>query len=222
MKKKAIVLLSGGLDSTVNLFLAAKDFDVLLVLTFDYGQKSFLKELQSSKHFCEVLKINHKVIRLDWLKELSTTSSLTSTNAIPLGTNVDISSVLKSKETAKSVWVPNRNGLFLNIAAVFADQLGADYIIPGFNKEEAETFPDNSKDYLESASKSFSYSTRNQAEVMCYTVDMMKTEIFKTALELKIDIGKMWPCYLDQDQICGQCESCLRFLRAQDEAYVKN
>ncbi len=229
IKKKAVVLLSGGLDSTVNLYEADQVFDVVQVLTLDYGQKAAIKELQTSKYFTDKLNLNWKSLDLRWLSDISD-SSLTGYNSkssdkttnelsasekkIPEGKDVDIESFAKSVESAKSVWVPNRNGLFLNIAGVFADSLNADYIIPGFNKEEAETFPDNSKAFIEASTNAFKYSTRNKAEVFCFTTEMNKIEIVKRAKELKVEISKLWPCYHDSEHWCGRCESCLRFQRA--------
>lgn len=217
MKAKAIVLLSGGLDSTVNLYEAHQKFDVVQVLTIDYGQRALKKELEAAKYFSDQLGLKWQALDFKWLSQVSN-SALTTTADIPQGKTVDIESHATSVETAKAVWVPNRNGLFLNIAAVYADVLEAEYIIPGFNKEEAATFPDNSKDFMVAMTHSLSFSTRNQAQVYCFTVDMDKTEIVKRAKELKVPIEKLWPCYHNFDQMCGQCESCLRFERALKNA----
>ena len=146
-KKKAIVLLSGGLDSTVNLYEAVQVYDVVKVLTINYGQKALQKELEAAEFFSKELNLSWQSLDLGWLSAISG-SSLNTESQVPQGMDVDITSFEQSVKTAKSVWVPNRNGLFLNIAGVFADALGADFIIPGFNKEEAETFPDNSADFI--------------------------------------------------------------------------
>lgn len=212
-KEKAIVLLSGGLDSTVNLYEANNVFNVIKVLTFNYGQKAFLKELQAAQFFCKELNLSWQNIDLTWLSEVSS-SSLTLKKNIPQGAEVDITSYKKSLETAKSVWVPNRNGLFINIAGVFADGLGAKYIVPGFNKEEAETFPDNSEAFIQASNSSLAYSTQNRAEVFCFTIAMDKIAIVKKAQELCVPLNHLWPCYNDYDSWCGECESCLRFNRA--------
>lgn len=213
MKKKAVVLLSGGLDSTVNLFLAQKEFEVVQVLNFNYGQKSVKQEQQASRFFAEQLKLPYKSIDLLWLSEVSH-STLTTSKNVPEGDEIDITSHEKSTSSAKSVWVPNRNGLFINVAGAYADYFNAEYIIPGFNKEEAETFPDNSVDFIDASNKALSYSTKNQAQVYCFTADKDKGEIADLAISLKIPLSKLWPCYNNQDKKCGKCESCLRFARA--------
>lgn len=212
-KKKAVVLLSGGLDSTVNLYEAHQAFEVVQVLTINYGQKALVKELQAAEYFSKLLDLPWIKLDLTWLAQISQ-SSLNTSAIVPQGQDVDITSYETSMKTAHSVWVPNRNGLFLNIAGVYADALGADYIIPGFNKEEAETFPDNSKDFMLATNLGLKFSTRNHAEVFCFTTDLNKTEIVKRAKELDIPLDKLWPCYHSLDQWCGVCESCLRFQRA--------
>lgn len=213
MKKKAVVLLSGGLDSTVNLYMAHQEFEVVNVLTIDYGQRALSKEIEAAKYFTHQLGLKWSLLNLNWLSTVST-SSLTTEAQIPQGKDVNIESYETSVKSAKAVWVPNRNGLFLNIAGVYADALNADYIIPGFNKEEAQTFPDNSKAFIQATNKALGYSTRNHAEVFCFTTDLNKIEIVKQARVLEINIEKLWPCYHAFETWCGQCESCLRFQRA--------
>ena len=107
------------------------------------------------------------------------------------------------------------NGLFLNIAACIAEQLEADFIIPGFNKEEAETFPDNSQAFIEAMNASLHFSTLNRVKVFCFTTELLKKDIMKKAIELDIDPQHLWPCYHAGETPCGECESCQRFKRAQ-------
>jgi len=217
---KAIVLLSAGLDSTANLYKAVKDYEVIKVLTVNYGQRAFKKENEYAKWHCGRLNLSHEVVSLEWLKEITNTSLVNLKMDIPEGTSISMDSFEQSTETAKAVWVPNRNGVFINIAGSYADSLGANTIIVGFNKEEAETFPDNSVEYIESVNKSLSYSTSVGAQVKCYTQHMVKTEIAELIQSLEVNWDKIWPCYFNGDQnnnqICKSCESCQRFLRAKE------
>ncbi len=213
-QESAIVLLSSGLDSSVNLYQAVEELDIKLVITFDYGQKAFLKEKEKSALLCKKLNLNHKVIALPWLANMATSSLVSSDSQIPTNENVDISSLEVSHESAKSVWVSNRNGLFINVAACFAEELKADYIIVGFNKEEAATFPDNSVEFIQSINTSLTYSTRNQVKVKSYTQNLNKKEIVMRGKKMAIDFSDLWPCYFSGEKICGQCESCQRFLAA--------
>lgn len=214
MKNKALVLLSAGLDSTVNLFLAAREYTVLQTLTFDYGQRAATKEIERARALSEYLKIKNEVISLPWLKGWGKSSLTQESAKIPVGQEVAIENKKISTASAKSVWVPNRNGIFLNIAAGLAESLGVEIIIPGFNAEEAATFPDNSYDFIRATRKSLSYSTANQVDVQCFTVNMKKNEIVKIGQDMQIPFHLIWPCYQNLEKWCGECESCLRAKRA--------
>jgi 7-cyano-7-deazaguanine synthase len=220
MKRKAVVLLSSGLDSSVNLFEACQKENIQLALTFDYGQKAARKEITQSAALAKHVGVPHKVLALPWFKDFNRSSLLVDTEDVPTGSAVNIESHAQSLDTAKSVWVPNRNGIFLNIAAAFAEAAGAQIIIPGFNAEEATTFPDNSDAFLKSLTHSLSYSTANHVEVVCYTVALHKTDIVKRGAALNIPWHLLWPCYFSKEKWCGQCESCLRSKRAFNEAEI--
>lgn len=216
-KKKVVVLLSAGLDSTVNIFETMKHgHKVVLALTFDYGQKAAKKEIEQSAKIAKYLNVPHKVISLPWFKDFN--SSLTQESmSVPTGSEVELESKGQPKS---SVWVPNRNGIFLNIAAGYAEALGAGTVIPGFNREEAETFADNSRDFLERSSKALELSTSNSVNVGCYTIHMNKPELVLLGQGLDIPWELTWPCYLSEDKWCGECESCQRARRAFAAAKV--
>jgi 7-cyano-7-deazaguanine synthase len=219
----AVVLLSSGLDSTVNLYLAHRELEIKAVLTFDYGQRAALRELQKSKEICEKLGLRHEIIELPWLKAITRTSLVNREASVPVADEVSIDSQNQSEQTAARVWVPNRNGAFLNIAAAFAESLDAQYVVPGFNVEEAATFADNSIDFLRALDESFAFSTRSRVQTLCFTQHLNKTQIAKLALQLSDEMGldpkAMWPCYFAGESLCGQCESCQRFYRAFNAAH---
>lgn len=214
MKKKSIVLLSSGLDSTVNLAIALKKTNVLLALTFNYGQRAVKKEIGCAKKICNHYGISHKVIDIRWLKSLGESSLTDLSIKVPTGKSVAIDDMQKSTNSAKAVWIPNRNGVFLNIAASFAESLKAELIIPGFNAEEAKTFPDNSLTFVKKTTAALAYSTQNKVKAHCYTINHLKPEIVKTGLRYQAPFHLMWPCYLSLKKWCGNCESCQRARRA--------
>jgi 7-cyano-7-deazaguanine synthase len=218
MKRKAVVLLSSGLDSTVNLFEAQQKEEVILALTFDYGQKAAKKEIAHSAKLAAYLGIPHKVLSLPWFKDFNKSSLLMDSEHVPTGAEVNIQSHEQSLQTAKSVWVPNRNGIFLNIGAAFAEALGAQIVIPGFNAEEATTFPDNSEDFMKELTNCLSYSTANHVQVECFTARLQKVDIVKKGISLNLPWHLLWPCYFSNEKWCGQCESCLRSKRAFTDA----
>lgn len=210
---KAVVLLSSGLDSSYNLLKAKGQFDVVLALTFDYGQRAAKREVAQAAQLASHFQVSHKVVSLPWFREFTHTT-LVAGGEIPKGADVQIDDLNQSLKTAKSVWVPNRNGIFLNIAAGFAEGLGAKYIIPGFNLEEAQTFPDNSAAFLKALDASFSFSTENRVRTHCYSTHLNKVQIVKEAKAADLPFELLWPCYFDGERWCGQCESCQRFDRA--------
>ena len=214
---KGIILLSGGLDSLVSLGVGIEKYGISLALTFDYGQKAVEQEISTSKNICDYYKIEHKVIKLDWLKEVTHTS-LVSNEDLPEGID-------NPEQSAKSVWVPNRNGLFLNIAGSFADGNDYDYIIIGANKEEGQTFPDNTQEFIDKIDAEFEYSTQKHPKVVAPLINSDKNDIVKLALEHKIPLGFVRSCYASGEKHCGKCESCTRLKNALiangDTHYIK-
>ncbi len=210
---KSIVLLSGGLDSLVSLSVAKEQYNINLALTFDYGQKSFEQELLASKNICEFYKVKHKVIKLDWLREITQTS-LVSEKEIPVTDLTDLLSDDFARESASCVWVPNRNGVFLNIAAAFADSYDYDYIIFGANAEEGVTFPDNTQEFIDRTNAAFGYSTQKRPKVLAPLINLSKNDIVKAALENNTPLELTRSCYSSEGKHCGHCESCTRLKRA--------
>ncbi len=210
---KSIILLSGGLDSLVSLGLANDEYNVQLALTFDYGQKSVEKEIEASKKISEFYKIEHKIIKLDWLKEITQTA-LVSDKEVPVTCENDLSSDEFVENSAASVWVPNRNGVFLNVAAAFADSYGYDYVIFGANKEEGTTFPDNTQAFIDRINAEFEYSTQKKPKALAPLINLCKNDIVKVAVEHCVPLELTRSCYSKEEKHCGICESCVRFKRA--------
>lgn len=245
-KKSAVILLSGGLDSLVSLAAAingydsmqcagnyVKDcddnhtngcaggyvggYDIKLALTFDYGQRAAEDEIKASEEICRRYNISHKVIKLPFLGEIS--------NSALNSKDVKLEFETLGKESARAVWVPNRNGLFLNIAASFSDAFNYDAVIIGANKEEAETFPDNSKEFCKRMEDVFKYSTNSHPKVYAPLADLEKYEIINLAVKLNVDLKLLKSCYNGTDEAqksaksaafghCGVCESCKRLKSA--------
>jgi 7-cyano-7-deazaguanine synthase len=217
MKPEAVVLLSSGLDSAVNLALALESGLRCQALHIHYGQRAAVKEHHRSRALAKYFDVSYEVVELPFLGRWSQSSLNKTDKMIPTGSAVDINDSERSRETAKSVWVPNRNGLFLNIAAAYAESLQANLVIPGFNAEEGATFPDNSVEFIRATSAAFAYSTANQVQVKCLTDTWNKEQIVNRAQQLKFPFQLLWPCYFSEETWCGQCESCLRFQRALEK-----
>jgi 7-cyano-7-deazaguanine synthase len=206
---KGVAILSGGLDSTVSLAAAVRKMDVALALTFDYGQRAARREREASARIARRYGIPHRVVRIPWLAPLTRTALVD--RRAPLPRNE------MSERSARAVWVPNRNGVFIEIAAAHAESLGARRLVTGFNREEAATFPDNSPEYVRAVNRALSYSTANGVRVVSFTAGLDKRGIARLGRRLGAPIEFIWPCYEGGPRWCGACESCLRCLRALHE-----
>lgn len=214
-KSYAIVLLSSGLDSTVNCYLAKKKYAYISSLYFDYGQKAAVKELNCASRIAKTLQIPFQSIELPWLKGLGA-SALTS-DSVDIPKNLDLQDPRQMQHSAGQVWVPNRNAIFIHIATAFAENKNADIIV-GFNKEEAMTFPDNSAEFVKAINRTLSFSTSHKVVVKSYTLLMNKIEIIKLGKELDVNFDLIWSCYKGEQKPCGHCESCLRMKLAWENA----
>src|SRR3989339_684341 len=219
---KSIVLLSGGLDSAVSLALAIrKGLKVKSALTFDYGQKSARQEIRSARFLCRKYHIKHRIFNLKWLGKLAANPLTDKTKPIP-HCGRQSPPLLSSPRWGEGrgrgdfysshlVWIPNRNALFINIAASFAEALGYRYIITGFNKEEAVNFPDNSIPFINAVNQTLKYSTlKGNVKVVSFTAKMDKKQMTSQARRLGLPLDKLWSCYEGGKTPCGVCESCLR------------
>ena len=216
MKKRSVILLSGGLDSAANLALGVSRDEIALALTADYGQRASKREQEAARRLAQFFGVPHQTLDLKWLGALGGSSLTDSTLEMPVLPPELLDHQSSAEATAKRVWVPNRNGVLINVAAAYAERLNASRVLVGFNREEAATFPDNSEAYLQAATRAMGFSTANQSEVYCYTTAMDKREIVAT---LRREVPKfpyelLWSCYQGGDQPCGVCESCERLKRA--------
>lgn len=216
-KRKSIILLSGGLDSLVCLGSVRDEYHIELALTFDYGQKSVEQEISASKKLSDYYNVKHEVVELPFLKSITKTA-LVEENDIP-------ENELHTMNSAKSVWVPNRNGLFLNIAASYADTYNFTHIVFGANREEAVTFPDNSREFTEVITRCFEHSTLCNPKVVAPLINMSKNDIVKLALDKSMPLELTRSCYNNSKTNCGKCESCTYLKNALeyngDTKYIK-
>jgi 7-cyano-7-deazaguanine synthase len=210
--KKAISVFSGGLDCTVATCVYDKDYEIHAI-TFNYGQKAFNQELKASKNICEKMGWRHEVIELPWLSKIST-SSLNTDEEIPEVDENDLDDLDKSSETASNVWVPARNTVFTSIALSYAESIGAEIIIVGWNGEEGETFPDNSREYMDEFNELISVGSPDKIRIEAPAINLNKEEIVELGVEVGAPMNLSYSCYKGGDEPCGICESCMRRKRA--------
>jgi 7-cyano-7-deazaguanine synthase len=155
----------------------------------------------------------HEVVDLPWLSQISN-SSLNTTEEIPEVTEEDLNNIDKSTETASNVWVPARNTVFTSIALSYAESIGAEIIIVGWNGEEGETFPDNSKEYLKEFNELICVGSPDRIRIEAPAINLNKEEIVELGLEVGAPMELSYSCYKGEENPCGVCESCMRRKRA--------
>ena len=176
-------------------------------------------EIESSKVICEKLGLQHTVIELPWLALLGG-SALTSQKTVPKLEMNQLDDKEICDETARKVWVPGRNMVFTSIALSFAEAEGAEKIIVGWDHEEAETFPDNSKEFLDAFNNLLKIGSMDDVQIEAPLIQMNKKEIVKTGEKISSPMNISYSCYMGETQHCGICESCMRRKRAFEFAGV--
>jgi len=178
-----------------------------MALTFDYGQRAARAEVAAARRFCRRYDAAHRVVKLRWLAELCPRALVERGAPLPH----------RPGETTR-VWVPNRNGVFVAVAAAFAEKAGAPVIVAGFNAEEAVDFPDNSSSFITATNRALRYSTANGVRLISYTASMDKADIVKKAMRLGVPLENIYPCYGEGPRPCGRCISCRRTMAALTQA----
>ena len=206
-KKRAIVLLSGGMDSCVCAALAVRDY-APAALHISYGQRTEDRERQSFFEICQRLNIQDKlVVRNEALRAIGG-SALTDDNiAVPASHSVG--------EDIPVTYVPFRNAHFLAVAVSWAEVLGADKIFIGAVEQDSSGYPDCRPAYYEAFNRVIKAGTKEGTiEVVTPLIGLRKAEIVRLGLELGAPFDLTWSCYSRQDRACGICDSCVLRLRA--------
>ena len=210
--KKAISVFSGGLDCTVANCVYDNDYEIHAI-TFNYGQKAFNQELKASRKICEKMGWTHEVIDLPWLSDISN-SSLNTDEDIPEVSENDLDDLDKSSQTASNVWVPARNTVFTSIALSYAESIGAEIIIVGWNNEEGLTFPDNSEEFLNEFNELIKVGSPDKIRIEAPAINLNKEELVELGVKVGAPMKLSYSCYKGEDEPCGVCESCVRRNRA--------
>ena len=220
---KAVVLLSGGLDSTTCLALAREQGFECHALSFDYGQRHAV-ELKAAVRVAEALgAARHKVIRLD-LRAIGG-SALTSDIKVPKNRKVE-----EMDQGIPVTYVPARNTLFLSYALAYAETLDSTDIYIGVNALDYSGYPDCRPEFIAAFEKLAALATRLGTEgggrfkVHTPLISLKKAEIIARGLELGVDYSLTHSCYDpdDKGRPCGRCDSCLLRLKGFEEAGQKD
>jgi 7-cyano-7-deazaguanine synthase len=212
--EKAVVLLSGGLDSAVALYLAKSEGYEVHALTFDYGQRH-ARELESAKALAQKTKTALQVVNL----QLSNWGGSSLTDATMEIENGDV-----NRTDIPVTYVPARNMVFLSVAASLAEAVGAQHIFIGVSEVDYSGYVDCREEFIKSMEAAINKGTVMGAEkglpirIHAPFVHKTKADEIKLGMELGVDFSLTWSCYRGGEQPCGTCDSCLLRAKAFAEA----
>jgi 7-cyano-7-deazaguanine synthase len=214
-KSRAVVLLSGGMDSSVCAALAARDYDAAAVHV-SYGQRTQERERQSFLAICQRLKIHDRLMVHNEAFRAIGGSALTDESiAVPdaedIGRDIPVT------------YVPFRNAHFLAVAVSWAEVLGAEKVYIGAVEADSSGYPDCRPAYYKAFNEVVKTGTRDgRIEILTPLIAMRKAEIVRLGLELGAPFDLTWSCYSREDEACGVCDSCMLRLRAFEAAGVRD
>lgn len=205
--KSCVVLFSGGMDSTVVLYHAIRNYDIITALLIDYGQRNATEIAVASNTIVSLLDKEQKSIGFQKievpLKSIGFKSALTQTDiAVP-----------KMKEVIgdpqNDAYVPNRNMIFLSLAVGMAESCNTDTVLYGAAKaDDTSGFWDCTLGFRNRLNTILSLNRRNQIKIEAPLIEKTKKEIIEYGVELGVDFTKTRTCYTEHLQACGECPSC--------------
>jgi 7-cyano-7-deazaguanine synthase len=214
-RTRAVVLLSGGMDSCVCAALAVRDHQAAAV-HISYGQRTELRERRSFESICDRLEIRDRLLVRNEALHAIGGSALTDPNiAVPETHGIGASSAAGVPVT----YVPFRNAHFLAVAVSWAEVLGAEKVYIGAVEPDSSGYPDCRPEYYRAFNEVVRAGTKEGSiRVVTPLIAMRKREIVTLGLELRAPFDLTWSCYQREDRACGVCDSCVLRLRAFQEA----
>jgi len=210
--KKAVVILSGGMDSTTAAFIAkSRGFD-LIAVHFDYRQRTQTKERQAFEAVCDALGVAERyVIDLPFFAQIGASALTDSRIEVPTH---------GIEPGVPVTYVPFRNGIFLSIAAAIAEKEGAEAIFIGVVEEDSSGYPDCREDFIAAMERAIDLGTKEETKISIETplVHLKKEDIVKTAVKYGVPLELTWSCYQSEEAACGVCDSCRLRLKGFEKA----
>jgi 7-cyano-7-deazaguanine synthase len=164
-------------------------------------------EIRASRKISKALGIPHRTLKIPFFKTFKNIALL----------RAQKKPSVRRLNRISDVWVPNRNGLFINIAACYAEYHKIDLIVTGFNREEAEQFPDNTPQFIAAINHSLMFSTLRNVKVVSFVSAYTKTQIYRLGLRYKAPLQHIYSCYLGRTTMCGTCASCKRLQKSMQQ-----
>lgn len=212
--EKVVVILSGGLDSTVlthKLVKAKRRKKDVHAITFDYGQLHS-KEIECARRTAIDLQIPWKIVKIQ----------LPFHNTALLNKDILLPTEDYSTESQKITVVPNRNMILLSIAAGYAEEINAKKVYYGAHKNDYAVYPDCRPKFISAVSRATMLGTYNKVKVLAPFSHKLKSDIIKLGVKLDVDFSKTWSCYKGGDFPCGLCGTCRERIKAFEEAGIKD
>jgi 7-cyano-7-deazaguanine synthase len=222
MPKKAVCLMSGGLDSTVTLAIALREGYEVHGLTFDYGQRH-RKEIKSAKKIAAHYGLKqHRILQID-LGQIGG-SALTDDIDVPKDKTAR---QIKSSKSIPSTYVPARNTILLSFALAYSEVVGADAIFIGANHIDYSGYPDCRPDYFKAFQRVADLGTKRgiqgrTVEIRHPIIMLDKKAIIKKGAEMQAPFELTWSCYEGAEKACGRCDSCVLRLHGFKEAGLRD
>lgn len=210
--KKALCIMSGGMDSTLVAYIMRSRGYEIVALHFNYGQRTVAKELSCFRQICEDLGVSEKYeIDLDFFKTVGASALTDHSLDVPTG---------GIEEGIPITYVPFRNGIFLSIATAIAEKEGCSAIAIGVVEEDSSGYPDCRESFIDAFTKAANLGTKDTTYLMIEMplVRLQKSQIVQEALKLDVPLHLTWSCYQSEEQACGVCDSCRLRLRGFERA----
>ena len=200
--KKAVCVMSGGMDSTLSAYMMKADGYEIIAVHFNYDQRTQTKELECFTKIAKELDVKEKyVLDLDFFKHLGASALTDKTIDMPIN---------GIEEGVPLTYVPFRNGIFLSMSAAIAEKEGAEVISIGVVEEDSSGYPDCRESYIKSMQNSINLGTKDETkiEIKMPLVHLQKSQIVKKSLSMRVPLELTWSCYKNEDKACGVCDSC--------------
>jgi len=214
--KKAVCILSGGMDSTTTTYIAKNEGYEVVALHFNYGQRTQKKELEAFNAICNELNISSKyIIDLDFFTQIGA-SALTDKNIdVPTG---------GLEDGIPITYVPFRNGIFLSIAGAIAEKENCEAMFIGVVEEDSSGYPDCRENFIKTMQNAINLGTKDETQIEIKTplIHLKKEDIVKKAIKEGVKLELTWSCYQNEDEACGVCDSCRLRLKGFDKAGIKD
>jgi 7-cyano-7-deazaguanine synthase len=214
-RQKAVVCLSGGMDSCVCAALAARDFEVYAV-HFSYGQRTEARELRSAEEVARIVGVRELLhLKIDLFRRIGGSALTDAAIAVPIAAADEATIGSEVPVT----YVPFRNAHFLSAAVSWAEVLGARTVFIGAVEQDSSGYPDCRPAYYDAFNELIKMGTKDgDIRVATPLIEMRKSEIVRLGVELGAPFHVSWSCYSGESEACGVCESCVLRLRAFREA----